>query len=151
MFNKKIWNNKGMIPPYPSATTPDCLRPSTLAGTVVTNLVTKLRDMMTYPITCVHCMPPGSVIVSGVEYDDHIAHTANSTATHNLPLSDRSKSDCHLYTSVALFPQCRMSVPGRTAFGEAQVEMFHEVVLKQGEVLIMVSTARHHGPPPPLA
>ena len=41
--------------------------------------------------------------------------------------------------------QCR----GGTALGEAQEERWDEVLLQQGKVLVLVSTARHHGGPCP--
>ena len=117
-------------------------------------LVAKLKDRMPDPLASIHPMPPGSLIVSGVESGDQLVHTDTSTAPHMLPTSDRSKADCHLSTFVALSPQYRLSIPAGTAFGENQVERCDEVLLNQGEVVIMVSTARHHGlliPPTPWA
>ena len=112
-------------------------------------LVAKPKDRMPDPFAFAHPMPPGSVIVSGVESSNELAHTDTSTASHILPPSDRSKADCHLSTFVALSPQYRLSIQAGTALGEAQVERWDEVLLNQGDVLIMVSTARHHGLPPP--
>ena len=101
------------------------------------------------PLDSVYPMAPGYVIVSGVESDDQLAHTDTSTAPHVLPTSDRSTSDSHLSTFVALSPKYRVCLQAGTALGEAEVERWDEVLLHQGEVLIMVSTACHHGLPPP--
>ena len=49
-------------------------------------------------------MTPGSVMVSGVESGDQVAHTDTSTAFHVRPPSERGKSDCHPSTFVALPP-----------------------------------------------
>ena len=66
--------------------------------------VTKLKDKMPDPVASVHPMPPGSVIRSGVEYGDQLAHTDTSSAPHVLPPSTLSKSDSHLSTFEALSP-----------------------------------------------
>ena len=42
------------------------------------------------PFESVYYMPPGSVIVSGVESGDQLAHTDTSTAPHIPPPSDQS-------------------------------------------------------------
>ena len=73
-------------------------------------LVTKLKDRMPDPFASIHPMPPGSVIVSGVESGDQLAHTDTSTAPHILLLSDTSKSDCHLSPFVALSPRYRLCI-----------------------------------------
>ena len=52
----------------------------------------------------VNPMLPGSVIVCGVEFGDHVAHTDTSTAPHVLPATVQSKSDYHLSTFVAVSP-----------------------------------------------
>ena len=51
-------------------------------------LVTKLKDKMTPSHPFTPCLP-GSIIVSGVESGDQLAHTDTSTAPHILPLSYR--------------------------------------------------------------
>ena len=50
---------------------------------------------------------------------------------------------------MALSPQYRLCFQAGTALGEAEVEWWDEVLLNQGEVLVTVSTARHHGFRPP--
>ena len=50
---------------------------------------------------------------------------------------------------LALSPQYRINVQAGTALGEATEERWDEVLLQQGEVLVMVSTARHPGLPSP--
>ena len=119
-----------------------------LARTVFKKLLTKLNAKMPDPFESVYPMPAGSIIVSGVESGDPLAHMDTSTAPHVLPPSDRAKSDCHLSTFVALFPEYRLNIQAGTALGEAQVERWDEVLLSQGEILIMVSTTRHRCPPP---
>ena len=65
------------------------------------------------------------------------------------PACDRNPSRCHISTFVALSPQYFINVQAGTPLGEAKEEMWDEVLLQQGEVLVLVSTARHHGLPPP--
>ena len=61
------------------------------------------------PFASVHPMPPRSVLVSRMESGDQLAHTDTSTAP-NIPPSDQSKSDTHLSTFVALYPQYRLCI-----------------------------------------
>ena len=131
-LTEKLCNNKGPVPACPISTSAD-----------------RLRQRPCVAGACVHPMSPGSVILSSVESGDHVAHMDTSNPPPPvLPPSDRSKLDCHLSTFVALSPRYRLRIEAGTALGEAQVERWDEVLLKQGEVFIMVSTARHHGPPP---
>ena len=65
------------------------------------------------------------------------------------PPPDRHPSSCHISTFVALSPQYRLNIQAGTALGEATEEGWDEVLLEQGEVLVMVSTARHRGLPSP--
>ena len=65
------------------------------------------------------------------------------------PPPDRHPSSCHISTFVALSPQYRLNIQAGTALVEATEERWDEVLLEQGEVLVMVSTARHHGLPSP--
>ena len=104
---------------------------------------------MLNPFASIYPMPLGSVIGSSVESGDQLGHTDASTAPHVLPASDRSKSDSRLSTFVALSPQYRLAIQPGTALGDGEVESWNEVLLNQGEVLVMVTTARHHGLPPP--
>ena len=60
-------------------------KPEALAGSVFKKLITKLKDKMPDPFASVHPMPPRSVIVSGVESGDQLAHMNTSTAPHVLP------------------------------------------------------------------
>ena len=62
-------------------------------------------------------MPPSAVIVSGVELGDLLAHMDTSTTPPVLPPSERSKSDCHLSTFMALSPQCRLNIQAGTTWG----------------------------------
>ena len=47
-------------------------------------------------------------------------------------------------------PQYRINVQAGTALGEATEERWDQVLLQRGEILVLVSTARHHGLPSPL-
>ena len=104
---------------------------------------------MPHPLAFVYPMPPCSVIVFGVESGDQLAHTDTSSAPHILPPSHRSKSDCHLSPFVALSPQVPPVHSGGNGLGGGPAGEVGRGLLNQGEVLIMVSTACHHGPPPP--
>ena len=75
-----------------------------LVGSVFKKFVANLRESMPNPFEFVYPMPPGSVIVFGVESGDKLAHTDTSTAPHVLAPSDQAKSDSHLSTFVALSP-----------------------------------------------
>ena len=149
VFDKKAVEQQRADPSLPQRYQSRPSKTEALAGSVFKKLATKLKDKMLDPFASVHPMPLGSVIVSGVESGDLLAHTDTSTAPHVLPPSDWSKLDYHLSTFVALSPQYRLSIQAGTALGDTQVERWDEVLLNQGEVLIMVSTARHHAPPPP--
>ena len=87
---------------------------------------------------------PCSVIVSGAESGDPLPHTDVSTSPDMLPDCDRNPSSCHISTFVALSPQYRIHVEAGTALGEAKEERWDEVLLQQGEVPVLVSTARDH-------
>ena len=50
-----------------------------------TKLVSKLKDRMLDPFAFAHPMPPGSVIVCGVESGDQLAHTDASSAPQHPP------------------------------------------------------------------
>ena len=149
MFNKRTVEQQRANPSIPQRYQSRPFKTEALVGSVLKKLVTKLKDRMPDPFASVHPMPSGSVIASGVESSDLLAHTDTSTAPHVLPASDRSKLECHLSTFVALSPQYRLGIQAGTALGEARVERWDEVLLNQGEVLIMVSTTRHHGLPTP--
>ena len=92
---------------------------------------------------------PCSVIVSGAESGDQLPHTDVSTAPDMLPPLDRHPSSCYISTFMALSPQYRINVQAGTALGEATEEKWDGVLLQQREVLVMVSTAGHHGLPSP--
>ena len=90
---------------------------------------------------------PCSIIVSGAESGDQLPHTDVSTAPDIVPPPDRYTSSCHISTFVAPSPQHRINVQAGTALGEATQERWDQILLQQGEVLVLVSTARHHGLP----
>ena len=92
---------------------------------------------------------PCSVLVSGAEWGDHLPQTDVSTAPDMLPPRDRNPLSCHISTFVALSPQYRINVRAGTALLEATEEGWDEVLLQHGEVLLLVSTARHHRLPSP--
>ena len=65
-------------------------------------VVTKLTGRMPNPFASVHPMPPGFVILFGVESGDQLPHTDTSTAPHILPPSDASKIFARLCSPCAL-------------------------------------------------
>ena len=128
VFNQKTVEQQRADPSLPQRYQSRASKTEALAGSMFKKLVTKLKDRMPAPFAFVHPMPPGSVIVSGVESGDQLAHTDTSTAPHILPPSDRSMSDCHLSSFVALSPGTACACL-ETALGEAQVDRWVEVLL----------------------
>ena len=119
-----------------------------LAGALIKKFIHSMQDRILDPFEDLFGMPC-SVMVSGAASGDQLPHTDVSTAPDMLPLLDRHPSSCHISTFVALSPQYRLNIQAGTALGEATEERWDEVLLQQGEVLVMVSTARHHGLPSP--
>ena len=119
-----------------------------MASGLIKNFINSINDCVPNP--CGHLFDMSCpIIVSGSDSGDHLPHTDVSTAPDMLPLRDRNPSSCHISTFVALPPQYRINVQAGTALGEATEERWDEVLLQQGEVLVLVSTARHHGLPCP--
>ena len=104
VFHKKTMEQQRADPSLPQRYQSRPSKTEALVCSVSKQLVTKLKDKMHNPFASLQPMPPGSVIVSGVESGDQLAQTDTSIAPHVLPPSDRSKSDCHLSTFVALSP-----------------------------------------------
>ena len=119
-----------------------------LAGALIKKVMKSMQDRVPDPFEDLFEMPC-SVIVSGAESGDQLPHTDVSTAPDMLPPLDRHPSGCHISTFVAVSPKYSINVQAGTALGEATEERWDEVLLQQGEVLVMVSTPRHHGLPSP--
>ena len=119
-----------------------------LAGALIKECINSMQDRVPDPFEDLFKMPC-SVIVSGAESGDQLPHTDVSTAPDMLPPPDRHPTSCHISTFVALSPVYRLNVQLGTALEEATEERWDEVLLEQGEVLVLVSTARHHGLPSP--
>ena len=73
-----------------------------MAGAVFKKVVTKLTEKMPDPFESVYPMSPASLIVSVVESSNRLPRMGTSNAPHVLPRSDRARSDCNLFTLVAL-------------------------------------------------
>ena len=149
LTNKKTVESQRDDPSLPQRYKPRAAKTKALASTVLKKLAAKPKDSMLDPFASVHLMHPGSVIVSGEDFGDQLAHTDTSTDPHVLPPSERAPADSHPSTFVALSPKYRLNIQAVTPLGEAQVERWDGVFLNQWEVLIMVSTTRHNPPPPP--
>ena len=119
VFNKKTVEQQRADPSLPPRYQSRASKTEALAESVFKKFVTKRKDTMPGPFASVRPMPPGSVIVSDVESGDQLAHMDTSTAPHVLPLSDRSKSECHLSTFVAPSPHYRLCIQAGMALGEA--------------------------------
>ena len=119
-----------------------------LAGALIKKFINSMQDRVPDPFEDLFEMPC-LVILSGAESGDQLPHTDVSTAPDMLPPLDRHPSSCDISTFVALSPQYSLNIQAGTALGEATEERWDEVLLEQGEVLVMVSTARHHGLPSP--
>ena len=118
------------------------------AGALIKKFIQSMQERVPDPFEDLFEMPC-SVIVSGAESGDQLPHTDVSTAPDMLPPLDRHPSSCHISTFLALSPQYRLNIQAGTALGEATEERWDEVLLQQREVLVMVSTARHHRLPSP--
>ena len=110
--------------------------------------INRINDRVPDPFEDLFDMPC-SIILSGAESGDQLPHTDVSTALDMLPPRDRDPLSCHISTFVALSPQYCINVQTGRALGEATEERWDEVLLQQGEVLVFVTTAWHHGLPPP--
>ena len=119
-----------------------------LAGARIKKFINFMQEHVPDPFQDFFEMPC-SVIVSVAESGDQLPHTDVSTAPDMLPPLDRHPSGCHISTFVVLCPQYRLSIQGGTALEEATEERWDEVILQQGEVLVMVSTAENQGLPSP--
>ena len=84
VFNKKIVEQQRADPSLPQCYQSRASKTQAMAGSVFKKLVTKLKDRMRDPFAFLHPMPPGSVIVSGVESGDQLAHRDTSTVPHIL-------------------------------------------------------------------
>ena len=118
------------------------------ARTAFQKVLTKVKEGMHDPLESIYPMRPSSVILSGVESGDQLAHTDTSTTPHVFHLSNRSKSDCRLSTFVAHSPKYRPNNPAGRALGEAEVERLVEVLLSQRDILIVASSTATTVPTP---
>ena len=66
-----------------------------------------------------------------------------------LPLVDGQVSRCHLSSLVVLSCEYRIAVQGGSAYGEVGDTRLDEWHLTRGDLLVVPSTCRHHGMPPP--
>ena len=148
VFNVKPVEEQRKDPTLPQRYQSKPSKTGGLAGALIKKFINSMHDRVPDPFEDLFEMPC-SVIVSGAESGDQLPHTDVSTAPDMHPPLDRHPSSCHISTFVALFPQYRINVQAGTALGEATEERWDEVLLQQGEVLVMVSTARHHGLPSP--
>ena len=148
MFNVKPVEEQRKDPTLPQRYQSKPPKTAGLAGALIRKFINSMQDRVPDPFEDLFEMPC-SVIVSGAESGDQLPHTDVSTAPDMLPPPDRHPSSCHISTFVALSPQYRLNIQAGTALGEATEERWEEVLLEQGEVLILVSTARHHGLPSP--
>ena len=121
---------------------------SGMASALIKKFINNINNRVPDPFEDLFEMPC-SIIVSGAESGDQLPHTDVLTAPDVLPPPDRYPSSCHILTFVALSPQYRINVQAGTALGEATEESWDEVLLRQGEVLVLVGTAPHHGIPSP--
>ena len=119
-----------------------------MASALIKQFINSINDRVPDPFEDLFDMPC-SIIMLGAESGDQLPHTDVSTTPNLLPPRDRNPSSCHISTFVALSPRYRINVQAGTALGEATEERWDEVLLQQGEVLVLVSTARHHGLPSP--
>ena len=147
VFNVKPVEEQRKDPTLPQRYQSKPSKTGGLAGALIKKFINSMQDRVPDPFEDLFEMPC-SVIVSGAESGDHLPHMDVSTAPDMPPPPDRHPSSCHISTFVALSPQYRLNIQAGTAL-EATEERWDEVLLEQGEVLVMVSTARHHGLPSP--
>ena len=149
VFNVKAVEEQRKDPTLPQRYQSKPSETGGLTGALTEKFINYMQDRVPDPFEELFEMPC-SVIMSGAESGDQLPHTDVSTAPDMLPPPDRHPSNCRISTFVTLSPQYRLNIQGGTALGEATEERWDEVLLEQGEVLLMVSTARHHGLPSPL-
>ena len=118
-----------------------------LARALTKKFVNSMQDRVPDPFEDLFEMPC-SVIVSGAESGDQLPHTDASTAPDMHPPRQPPLQLPHLHLRGPL-PKVPPQHPGGNGAGEATEERWDEVLLEEGEVLVMVSTARHHGLPSP--
>ena len=148
VFNVKPVEEQRQYPTLPERYQYKPTKTGGMASALVENFINSINDHVPDPFEDLFDMA-SSIIVSGAESGDQLPHTDVSTAPDMLPPPDRYPSSCHISTCVALSPQYCINVQAGTALGEATEERWDEVFLQQGEVLVLVSTARHHGLPSP--
>ena len=148
VFNVKPVEEQRKDPTLPQRYQSKPSKTGGLAGALIQKFIDSLQDRVPDPFEDLFQMPC-SVIVPDAESGDQLPHTDVSTAPDMLPPPDRHPSNCHISTFVALSPQYRLNIQAGKAPGEATEERWDKVLLEQGEVLVMVSTARHHGLPSP--
>ena len=148
MFNVKPVEEQRKDPTLPQRYQSKPSKTGGLVGALIKKFIKSMQDRVADSFEDLFEMPC-SVIVSGAESGEELRHTDVFTAPDMLPPLDRHPSSCHISTFVALSPKYRINVQVGTALGEATEERWDEVLLQQGEVLVMVSTARHHGLPSP--
>ena len=121
-----------------------------MASALIKKLISSINDRVPDPFEDLFDMPC-SIIVSGAASGDQLPHAVLSAAPDMLPPPprDRNPSSCHISTFVALSAQYHINVKAGTAPGEATEERWDEVLFHPGQVLVLVSTAVHHGLPFP--
>ena len=143
VFNVKPVEEQGKDPNVPRRYQSKPSKTGGLAVALVKKIINSINDCVRDPFEGLLNMP-SSVIVSAAESGDQLPNTDVSTAPDMLPARDLTPSGCHIATFVALSPQYRINVQAGTALGEATEERWDEVLLQQGEVLVLVSAALHH-------
>ena len=126
------------------------LKPSnstSLTGALVCKVVERLHAQIGGFIN-LHDMNPALMVVS--QYTaDQLDHTDFCRDPSVLPLVDGQVSGCHLSTFLVLSSEYQIVVQLGSAYIEVSDTRFNELHLTQGYMLVVTSTCRHHGTPPP--
>ena len=110
---------------------------------VVERLLAKIGGLVD-----LHHMTPAPVIVSQ-QTIDQFDHTDTCRDPSVVPPADGQVSRCHLSTPFVLSSEYRIAVQASFAYSEASDTRFDELHLTQGDLLVVMSTSRHQGTPPP--
>ena len=98
--------------------------------------------------TDLHKITPAPVILS-LDTTDQPNYTHTCRESRMLSPIDGQVSRCHLSPFFVMSPENRIVVQAGSTYGEVKDTRFDELHFTQGDLVVVTSTYRHHGMPPP--